>query len=180
MGSNGEMFTVSWKLVNWFKSLEWGWTHECTCTTTCASMYTHAYRAKESAWWLPSFLSRKGIQQTRHIFTERQKLIRKTYNKKKMRILHTLCRMLLNLKKCYKIYSTIRYSMVWYRLHGHEPWCSGFWPSVITHFNTTLLTFCDWFQQMGMRPCGSKCPPPPQHSSYYTGQSSSVFSVSAL
>lgn len=28
-----------------------------------------------------------------------------------------------------------------------EPWCSEFKPSVITHFNTTVLTFCGWFQK---------------------------------
>lgn len=28
--------------------------------------------------------------------------------------------------------------------------------SLATHFNTTVLTFCNWFQQIRMRPCGRR------------------------
>lgn len=34
----------------------------------------------------------------------------------------------------------------------YKPQHSKFWPFFITHFNTTVSAFCDWFQWIGMRP----------------------------
>jgi hypothetical protein len=36
----------------------------------------------------------------------------------------------------------------------YEPQCLGFWPLVINHFNITVLTFCGWFELIGMTPHG--------------------------
>ena len=35
-------------------------------------------------------------------------------------------------------------------LDVYEPQCLGFWPLVINHFNVTVLTFCGWFELIGM------------------------------
>jgi hypothetical protein len=29
-----------------------------------------------------------------------------------------------------------------------------YWPFVVSHFNTNVLTFCDWLRQIRMLPCG--------------------------
>jgi len=33
-----------------------------------------------------------------------------------------------------------------------ESQCSRFWQHVVTEFNTTVQTFCDWFWRIRMRP----------------------------
>jgi len=49
--------------------------------------------------------------------------------------------------KCQKMDVCHSYSS----LHVHKPWCSGFRPFVINHFNTIVSNFQDWFRRIRIR-----------------------------
>jgi hypothetical protein len=72
-----------------------------------------------------------------------------------------------------QVYDKCLLSCYGYKSSHHEPWCWGFQTFVIMYLHTTASSFCDWFWQITLCPCGGRIssPPPPTPSHYCTNHS---------